>query len=104
MVLGVAFGSLGAALIGMYLAGREGHSLLQIPMTMWPLLLADCLGIGLYGIMSALATSYADRTPSTHSLSSRPFTSLLSLSRMHTLSSPHHHAGSSRAPRSPFFY
>ena len=67
MVLGVAFGSLGAALIGMYLAGREGHSLLQIPMTMWPLLLADCLGIGLYGIMSALATSYADRTPSTHS-------------------------------------
>ena len=103
MVLGVAFGSLGAALIGMYLAGREGHSLLQIPMTMWPLLLADCLGIGLYGIMSALATSYADRTPSTHSHPSPVPSPRFSLSHACT-PSPHHHAGSSRAPRSPFFY
>ena len=102
MVLGVAFGSLGAALIGMYLAGREGHSLLQIPMTMWPLLLADCLGIGLYGIMSALATSHADRGALYPLSLSRPSPASLSLTHAHPL--PHHHAGSSRAPRSPFFY
>ena len=58
MVLGVAVGSLTAALIGAYLAITRGHSLLAVPTDMWPLLLADCLGIGLYGITSALATSY----------------------------------------------
>ena len=58
MVLGVALGSLVAALIGMFLAQKAGHSLLDVPPRMWAPLLADCCGIGLYGIMSALATAY----------------------------------------------
>ena len=58
MVLGVALGSLGAAAIGLCMALRGGHALLDVPYNMWPLLFADCMGIGLYGIMSALATRY----------------------------------------------
>ena len=58
MVLGVAIGSLVAAIVGMYLATSKGHSLLAVPANMWPPLIADCLGIGLYGILSALATGY----------------------------------------------
>ena len=58
MVLGVALDSLGAAAIGLCMALRGGHALLDVPYNMWPLLFADCMGIGLYGIMSALATRY----------------------------------------------
>lgn len=58
MVLGVAIGSLGAALIGVYLAFAGGHSLLAVPSDMWAPLVADCLGIAMYGVMSALATAY----------------------------------------------
>ena len=58
LVLGVALGSLLAALIGCYLALSRGESLLNVPPPMMPLLLADCVGIGIYGVMSAVATSY----------------------------------------------
>ena len=51
MVLGVAIGSLCSAFIGMYLATARGLSLLDVPTNLWPLLLADCLGIALYGEM-----------------------------------------------------
>jgi len=59
MVLGVALGSLGAVPIGLWMARKQGDTLLHVPHgTFWPLLLFDCLGMSVYGILSTLATGY----------------------------------------------
>ena len=61
MVFGVAIGSLISGFLGIYLVCSDktpGDRLFTVPLSAWPYLVADTIGIGCYGILSALATQY----------------------------------------------
>lgn len=58
MVLGVAVGSLLSGVLGVMLVHQRGEAVFALPRATWPFLLMDALGIGCYGVLSALATQF----------------------------------------------
>ena len=58
MVLGVAVGSLLSGVLGVMLVHQRGDAVFSLPRATWPFLLMDALGIGCYGVLSALATQF----------------------------------------------